>query len=154
MYLVTKTYGHDLGLSATFRQWRAQSHCRFMHGYSMSFKLEFGCDKLDENGWVINFGALKPVKTYLENTFDHKTLVAKDDPAIEVWRSLSKDKSPGGQLIQLVEVERTGCEAFAKMVHSFVESNILSEEQYASRGVILRSVECREHGANSAVYVR
>ena len=32
MFLSTKTYGHDLGLSAAFRQWRAESHCRLIHG--------------------------------------------------------------------------------------------------------------------------
>lgn len=29
-YVSTKTYGHEVGLSATFRQWRASSHCRLL----------------------------------------------------------------------------------------------------------------------------
>lgn len=31
----TKTYGHNIGLSAVFRQPHADSHCRFLHGYSL-----------------------------------------------------------------------------------------------------------------------
>ena len=35
MYRSSKTYGHEIGLSAAFRQWRAQSHCRLIHGYAL-----------------------------------------------------------------------------------------------------------------------
>lgn len=47
-YLSTKTYGHEVGLSATFRQWRAKSHCRLLHGYSLSFRFEFEANTLDD----------------------------------------------------------------------------------------------------------
>ena len=55
----TKTYGHNIGLSAVFRQLHADSHCRFLHGYSLQFKFTFGCDELDEKNWVVDFGGLK-----------------------------------------------------------------------------------------------
>ena len=55
----TKKYGHERGLSAAFRQWRAESHCRFMHGYSLEFGFVFGAHELDENNWVVDFGGLK-----------------------------------------------------------------------------------------------
>lgn len=32
LYQSTKTYGHDRGFSCAFRQWRADSHCRLIHG--------------------------------------------------------------------------------------------------------------------------
>ena len=152
MKTVHKTYGHDCGLSATFRQWRAKSHCRFLHGYALSVKLTFACadDEVDENGWVINFGGLKPVKQYLEMTFDHKTLVAKDDPMLSLFRDLSKDKLKG-PLIQLVEVERTGCEAFAEMIFHDV-SAMLRKGQLGETNAQLIYVEVREHGANAAGY--
>lgn len=78
----TKTYGHDIGLSCCFRQWRSASHCRFLHGYALAVHLEFEADDLDARSWVMDFGSLKPVRQWLVQTFDHKTLVAADDPLL------------------------------------------------------------------------
>ena len=44
----SKTYGHERGLSAAFRQWRADSHCKFIHGYSLEFEFVFGANELDD----------------------------------------------------------------------------------------------------------
>lgn len=145
MHISTKTYGHEAGLTATFRQHRAHSHCRFLHGYALAFRLEFEADKLDRNGWVVDFGSLKSFKGQLEDTFDHKTLVAEDDPKIDVYKMLAEEK-----LIQLVVVERTGCEAFAKLVYEGAEQ-WLKDAGYTPR-VRMRSVTCSEHAGNSAIY--
>ena len=79
-FLSTKTYGHNIGLSAVFRQPNAHSHCKFLHGYSLGFKFVFGCGELDERNWVVDFGSLKPLKQWLEKKFDHKLVLALDDP--------------------------------------------------------------------------
>ena len=80
-YYSTKTYGHNIGLSAVFRQPNADhSHCHLLHGYSMQFKFTFGCDKLDNKNWAVDFGGLKPLKAWLEDSFDHKTCIDVDDP--------------------------------------------------------------------------
>ena len=146
MYQVTKTYGHELGLSACFRQWRAKSHCAQLHGYALSFKLIFQAANLDENNWVIDFGSLKPVKEYLVNTFDHKLVVAGDDPQLDAITELA-----GLGIADVLVIENVGCEAFAKMVHGFVTGWLYSTGQL--RRVQLLSVEVREHGANSAIYM-
>lgn len=142
----SKTYDHNLGLSACFRQWRAKSHCRFFHGYALAVNLEFEADDLDANNWVVDFGSLKPVKAWLEENFDHKTLVAHDDPELETYQMLA-DKG----LIQMNVVEQIGCEAFAQMVGEYVEFFLL-ESGYAPR---VRLIECRvrEHPGNSGVYI-
>jgi 6-pyruvoyltetrahydropterin/6-carboxytetrahydropterin synthase len=47
-HLSTKHYGHNIGLSAVFRQPNADhSHCHLLHGYSLAFTFTFGCDELD-----------------------------------------------------------------------------------------------------------
>ena len=79
-YKSTKTFGHELGLSSAFRQWKAQSHCRFVHGYALAVKFEFEAEELDVRNWVVDFGSLKSLRKMLEDTFDHKLLVAEDDP--------------------------------------------------------------------------
>ena len=80
-YYSTKHYGHNIGLSAVFRQPNADhSHCHLLHGYSLAFTFTFGCDKLDDKNWAVDFGGLKPLKKWLEDTFDHKTVIDLQDP--------------------------------------------------------------------------
>jgi 6-pyruvoyltetrahydropterin/6-carboxytetrahydropterin synthase len=135
----TKTYVHSVGLSCCFRQWRAKdSHCRYLHGYSLEVRLTFQAVP-DERGWIQDFGGLKWVKTMLEEGFDHKLLVAQDDPYIGELKALDTFG-----LAQVVVVEHTGCEAFAKMIFDAVEVKIPN----------LYSVEVREHAGNSAIYKR
>jgi 6-pyruvoyltetrahydropterin/6-carboxytetrahydropterin synthase len=149
-YSITKTYGADLGLSATFRQQRAESHCRHIHGYALGFKLEYGCATLDENGWVYNFGALKALKEWLFATFDHKMLIARDDPARSVIEAMKQTFDN----VNIRVVDAVGCEAFAKLVFDQADWLIRAgyDQSAQSRGVHIISVECREHGGNSAIY--
>lgn len=146
MYKSTKTYGHDIGLSACFRQWRAHSHCRFLHGYALSVHFEFEADELDRNGWVVDFGSLKTLKAMLEETFDHKLLVAADDPYLDEITALA-----GLGIAQPIVLPATGCEAFAKMIFDATEV-WLHDNGYSPR-VRLALVQVREHGANSASYI-
>ena len=144
-FISTKTYGHEVGLSACFRQWRADSHCRFLHGYALAVRLEFEAQELDHRNWVVDFGGLKSLKGMLEDTFDHKLLVAEDDPLIEHIKGLHD-----WSLADVVVVEKTGCEGFAKLIFDMAEQ-WLRDAGYSDR-VKMRSVEVKEHGANSAIY--
>jgi 6-pyruvoyltetrahydropterin/6-carboxytetrahydropterin synthase len=143
----TKTFGHDLGLSAAFRQWKAGSHCKYIHGYALAIRLEFGAVSLDVRNWVVDFGSLKSFKAQLERTFDHKLLVAEDDPHLSYFQAGEKMG-----LMQVVVVPATGCEAFAKLIFEYADI-WLHDNGYSSRCHIA-SVEVREHGANSAIYNR
>lgn len=143
-YASTKTYGHEVGLSACFRQWRATSHCNLLHGYALAVRFEFEADTLDDRNWVMDFGSLKPLKAWLQDTFDHKTLVAEDDPHLALFAMLESAK-----LAELVVVPAVGCEAFAGQIFDHTEA-WLREAGHAPR-VRLASVEVREHGANSAM---
>lgn len=138
----SKKYGHERGLSAAFRQWRADSHCRFVHGYSLEFEYVFGASELDENNWVVDFGGLKELEDWLKQNFDHKTLVAIDDPMYKIFEEMNEK-----QVISMVPVESTGCEMFAKMAMQY--ANDLIGRLYGDRCWV-ESVTVREHGANSA----
>lgn len=141
----TKTYGHEVGLSCAFRQWRADSHCRLIHGYALSVRIEFGADELDERNWVVDFGGLAEVKEMLVATFDHKLLVAIDDPNID---DLTYLEQLG--LAQVIVMERVGCEAFAE--HVWMQVALWLRRAYPTGRVKVVSVEVKEHGANSAIY--
>ena len=145
-FFCSKKYGHERGFSAAFRQWRADSHCRFMHGYSLEFEFVFGSNKLDENNWVVDFGGLKHLETWLRQNFDHKTLVAFDDPNFTLFEEMHE-----AEIIDMVSVEGTGCEMFAKMAMDY--SSDLIQKIYDDRCWV-ESVTVREHGANSATCKR
>lgn len=153
-YTMTKTYGHERGLSCCFRQWRASSHCRFLHGYSLAFELTFTADALDKNGWVLDFGALKPLEDSLRYWFDHTMLVADDDPDRGMFIGLC-----GHDLAVLRCLPRVGCEAFAEHVFQLWEeigyaANSKACAQNTIRGVELISVTVREHGANAVTITK
>ena len=146
MYRSTKTFGHNLGLSAAFRQWRAESHCKYLHGYALQIHLVFESEELDVRNWVVDFGSLKSLKGLLEDTFDHKTLVAEDDPQLPLFDYMHKQG-----IIDMVVVPACGCEKFAEMVGEATRV-WLFDNGYAPR-VRLVSCEVREHGANSAIWM-
>jgi len=143
----TKTYGHEIGLSACFRQHRAESHCHLLHGYALAIAFVFAATELDVRNWVVDFGSLKSLKGQLEDTFDHTLLVAEDDPGRHFLEQLDALK-----MARVVIVPATGCEAFAKLIYETTEI-WLKDNGYSPR-VSLVSVEVREHGANSAIYTQ
>ena len=143
-YYSTKTYGHNIGLSAVFRQPLAHSHCKFLHGYSLQFKFVFGCEELDERNWVVDFGGLKPLKKWLEDSFDHKVVVDRADPLLY---KLSELESSG--LAELTLFDGVGVEKFAEHAHKFADQ--LVREMTDNRCYCV-SAECAEHGSNSAIF--
>ncbi len=144
-YYSTKTYGHNIGLACVFRQPNADhSHCHLLHGYSLQFKFTFGCDKLDNKNWAVDFGGLKPLKKWLEDHFDHKTALDVNDPHLDKFRELEKL-----DLVDIVIFDGVGAEMFAK--HAFDFADKLIREKTDNRCYVVE-VECAEHGANSAIY--
>ena len=141
----TKTYGHNIGLSAVFRQPHADhSHCKYLHGYSLAFKFTFGCSGLDNKNWAVDFGGLKPLKQWLEDTFDHKTVIDENDPHLNDFRIL---ETKG--LCQITVLDGVGAEKFAEHAWRFADQ--LIREQTDGR-CWCESAECSAHGANSAIY--
>ncbi len=140
-----KRYGHEVGLSCAFRQWRAHSHCRFVHGYALAFDFEFEADELDQTNWVVDFGGMKSLKQILEDTFDHKTVVAEDDPELEWFQEAAKRG-----ILELVVLPAGGCEKFAQYVFEVAEQ-WLKDAGFAPRCRLTR-VKVSEHGANAAAY--
>jgi len=144
-YYSTKHYGHNIGLSAVFRQPNADhSHCHLLHGYSLAFTFKFGCNDLDEKNWAVDFGGLKPLKAWLEDKFDHKLALDATDPHLEKFREL--------EALDLVEIRifnGVGAEKFAEHAFNFADNLIRNVTKGRCFCV---SAECAEHGANSAIY--
>ena len=146
-YISTKTY-KQIGPVA-YRQWRADSHCNLIHGYALSFHFEFEADTLDARNWVTDFGGLKPLKSVLEDWFDHTLLVAQDDPMREHLLNLGKLK-----LAKITEVEKTGCEGIADFLYEYINTILLpSFGASEAQRVWCSKVEVRETDANMAMRV-
>lgn len=145
-YRITKTFGHDRGLSACFRQWRADSHCAKMHGYALSVQVVLEAATLDHRNWVYDFGNLKHYEKWLKSQFDHKTLVAEDDPHLFLFRELHDNN-----IIDLVILPRVGCESFARHCYTKMAMFLVDSEVYNRVRVV--SVTVAEHGSNSATFI-
>jgi 6-pyruvoyltetrahydropterin/6-carboxytetrahydropterin synthase len=141
------------GFSTVFRQWKAEgTHCRFLHGYGVSFRVWFE-GELDERNWVWDFGGMKRAKgtidgmnpkEWMDYMFDHTTIVATDDPGIGGFRTMN-DLG----IIQLRELEAVGAEQFAKYI--FEKLNTFVQEETSGRVSVVR-VEFMEHAKNTAIY--
>lgn len=133
----------ELG-SAAFRQWKStHSHCQYIHGYRLTADITFETNELDDKGWVADFGGLKALKKDLENTFDHKLVVAANDPHIDLLKML--DETGVAQVVVLQD--GVGCERFAAYVLDKADSFI----NEATEGrVRVKSVQINEHEKNFA----
>ena len=141
------------GFSCVFRQWKAtNTHCRFLHGYGVSFRVWFEGD-LDERNWVWDFGGMKRAKTkisglspkqWMDWMFDHTGIVAKDDPELPIFEDMDEKG-----IIQLRIVEATGAEKFAEFI--FHKLNPFIQEETNGRAKVAK-VEFMEHGKNTAIY--
>jgi len=150
MYQSTKLFD---GFSCCFRQWKAEStHCRFLHGYGISFRVTFEGD-LDERNWVWDFGGMKRAKTlidgmqpkaWMDYMFDHTVIVAKDDPKLFGFQNMEIM-----DVIQLRTVEATGAEKFAEFIFHKLNRFVLTETQDRVR---VAQVEFMEHGKNTAIF--
>jgi 6-pyruvoyltetrahydropterin/6-carboxytetrahydropterin synthase len=141
------------GFSTVFRQWKAEgTHCRFLHGYGVSFRVWFE-GELDERNWVWDFGGMKRAnstidgknpKEWMDYMFDHTTIVATDDPGIGGFRTMNELG-----IIQLRELEAVGAEQFAKYIYE--KLNKFVQEETNGRVSVVR-VEFMEHNKNTAIY--
>ena len=139
----TSTKVLELG-SCAFRQPKAESHCRFLHGYRLTAKFWFKANQLDENNWVVDFGSLSHLKKILKKQFDHTTVIDKDDPYIDQFVELNNL-----DILDLRLMNGVGIEKFAE--YCFKISNNFIKEQSEGRCWV-DSVEVFEHENNSAIH--
>ena len=142
------------GFSTVFRQWKAEdTHCRFLHGYGISFKVYFE-GELDHRNWVWDFGGMKRAKTqidgkspkeWMDYMFDHTVVVAEDDPGIKGFETMDKLG-----VIQLRIIPATGAEKFAEYIYNKLQEFVDTETEGR---VKVTKVKFMEHGKNAACYI-
>ena len=142
------------GFSTVFRQWRAETtHCKFVHGYGVSFKVYFEGD-LDERNWVWDFGGMKRAKTqidgmspkeWMDYMFDHTLIVAEDDPFKNAFLEMDR---VGAAQVRVIPA--TGAEKFAEYIFNKINEFVQTETEGRVR---VTKVKFAEHGKNAAYYV-
>ena len=123
-------------------------HCSFVHGYGRYVEFTFHCTERDEKGWVMDFGDLKDVKKWLEERWDHRLLIAHDDPLIGLFEGLHK--VGGVNLNVMPEGYGPGIEDSCRYVFDYANPQIISQ---TNGRVWLERVRIWEHENNYAEYV-
>ena len=141
------------GFSTVFRQWKAEdTHCRFVHGYGISFKVYFE-GGLDERNWVWDFGGMKRAKTqidgkspkeWMDYMFDHTLIVAEDDPFKNAFLEMGE---AGAAQVRVIPA--TGAEKFAEYIFNKINKFVKTETNNRVRVI---KVKFMEHGKNAAYY--
>jgi 6-pyruvoyltetrahydropterin/6-carboxytetrahydropterin synthase len=142
------------GFSTVFRQHTAETtHCRFVHGYGISFKVYFE-GKLDQRNWVWDFGGMKRATTkidgkspkeWMDFMFDHTLIVAEDDPFKNAFIEMGE---AGAAQVRIIPA--TGAEKFAEYIFNKVNEFVIKETE--GRVEVIK-VKFMEHGKNAAYYV-
>lgn len=141
------------GFSTCFRQWSAtDTHCQYLHGYALSFRVWFE-GELDQRNWVFDFGGMKRANSLIDGLtpveyfnwlLDHTVIIAQDDPALESFKDLDKNN-----IIKLRILPKVGCERFAEFLSHKINEFLKIETQNRVRAV---KVEIYENQKNSASY--
>tara|TARA_Y100000356_G_C11242736_1_gene281937 strand:- start:175 stop:477 length:303 start_codon:yes stop_codon:yes gene_type:complete len=95
----------------------------------------------------MDFGGLKPLKSLLEDWFDHTFLLAQDDPEYKFLKQLGEKK-----LAKITEVEKTGCEGIADFLYEYINTIFLKDYGEQDR-IWCCKVEVRETNSNMAMKV-
>mgnify|MGYP001495396814 CR=1 FL=1 len=134
-------------ISTGHRQWKDGGHCSFIHGYGRYVEITFACNKRDERGWVMDFGDLRDIKQWLEDEWDHRLLIAYDDPLIDEFIVLHNRDALNLNI--LPEEYGPGIEDSCKYVYDNV--NPMIKEKTNNR-VWIQKIRVYEHENNWAEY--
>lgn len=147
VYRYTSTKEYIEAFPVAYRQWRDTGKCSILHGYALTIKFYFGTNELDIRNWCVDYGSLRPLKSQLEDWFDHRVLVTQDDPMYNEIKRLGDLK-----LAKITEVEKTGCEGLADWLYKWMNTCYIPDTygKAESERVWCYRVEVRETQANMA----
>lgn len=140
MLTCSKTY-RDIPFA--HRQHRHVGHCAMIHGHNWTISLTFACNETDANGFVVDFGKLQYLKTWIDKHLDHACLLNENDPEKETLLASS------GHLFKPYILPNSSCEGLAQ--HIFDVFNPMVQKQTADRAWITQ-VMIEEDSKNSAMY--
>lgn len=144
MFTCQKTYSE---IPFAHRQHRHDAHCARIHGHNWSFTFTFGCERLDECGFVVDFGKLKPLRTWIEENLDHACVFNQDDPLLDDFLQLKDGE--GNYVFKSFVVDQCSSEGIAR--HLFSVAKPMIQDMTKGRAFLI-SVMVKEDVRNSAMY--
>lgn len=135
------------------RQHNHDGHCAFIHGHNWDFGLTFAADKLDENEFVVDFGKLKWIRSWLTERFDHTLLLNEDDPHLaylEDHLTPCLSNQTGACFAKIIRVPNCGAEGLGRWVLEQLNQAFAADPAYRARNVHVQSVTVYEDSKNSA----
>lgn len=154
LFTATKVLNPGKGYPCIYRNWRADTHCRLWHGYDLIFSATFECEEVDltKEGWVIDFGSFSKIKERLDAKFDHKWIVAEDDPMLDLTKIYVETCNLNGHDVgELVIVPHVSTEYFAAWMA--VEATELLQDTRRLGPVRIREANCYESESNSGGFI-
>jgi 6-pyruvoyltetrahydropterin/6-carboxytetrahydropterin synthase len=135
---------------AGHRQHRHAGHCSQVHGHDWAFEMTFYSSKLDECGFILDFGGpvMKKIKALLTELYDHTLLINADDPLVPRITEWSKvfTSAFGGLRI----VPDCSCEGIAQLTFMAVQRLLDSYPDCKERGVVILAITVFEDSKNSS----
>lgn len=127
------------------RQFRHDGNCAKIHGYSRSFHFKFAAKTLTKEGFVVDYGDLKELKSHLDFMYDHTLVLDIDDPYMEDFRKLEE----AGVCDIRTQPLGPGMEGTAHYLTEWTD-RWLRQKSRGRAWVV--SVEARENEKNSSIY--
>lgn len=133
------------------RQHNHDGHCAWIHGHNWTFRFTFIAKERDKNGFIVDFGKLGWLKSWIEERFDHALALNETDPHLDFLRNVltSPAFGSGDVFAKITEVPDGSCEGLAYYLWKSVGE--LVRDRTGGRVDVL---ECTvlEDSKNSATY--
>ena len=122
------------------------SPCKHNHGHSYKVKLSLTVNDLDQNDMVIDFGMLKPFQKWLDDNFDHATIISQNDK-----KYLEAIKLLGGKYF-VMKYNKTTAENMAEYFnHKVIE---MFQDKLEITQSIVEVFETAKNSATSSIIVK
>jgi 6-pyruvoyltetrahydropterin/6-carboxytetrahydropterin synthase len=141
MLTCSKTY-RDIPLG--HRQPFHPGRCSLIHGHNWAIRITFTADRVDPNGFVVDFGELHYLKDWIDQNLDHACVFSATDPL----RSRIEEMAAAG-LLKPLFIDNASCEGLAR--HLYETFNPMVTADTEGRAHIL-SIDLEEDSRNSATY--
>lgn len=90
--------------------------CRHLHGHNGRVRIDLVGDSLDDRGMLVDLGDIKAgMKTWIDETLDHRMILRRDDP----WVAVLAER---GEPCHLMD-ENPTAENLAKMIYEQAKRN-------------------------------
>lgn len=124
MFTISKKFND---ICVAHRNWKSKTHCSFIHGYARSVELVVGCHQLAEEDWVYDFSKFKEIRKFLEENWDHRLLIADDDPQLEELKRMHELKLLNLNIMDTNKGYGPSIEQSCKFVADFADNYIKKE---------------------------